>query len=91
MAGVRPTAWDHVDVGPDGRTLTIVYTGGVSPCYVLDRVDVDEEPDTVTITLYQGHEPNADGVCIDIALLYSTQVVLAEPLGDRELVDGSQA
>jgi hypothetical protein len=89
MVEVRATTWERIDVGSDGRTLTVHFVGGVAPCYVLDRVDVDEAPDTVTVTLFQGHDPNADGACIDIGVYYSTEITLAEPLGDRVLVDGS--
>ena len=45
---------------------------------------------TVTITLFQGHDPAAgDVACIDIAMLASTTLTLDQPLGDRQLVDGT--
>ncbi len=90
MAGVNPTAFDKVVVGDDDRTLTIFFYSGVEPCYVLDRVDVDEGSDAITITLFQGHDASAgDVACIDIALLKKVVVELDEQVGDRRIVDGA--
>ena len=90
MSGVNPTAFDKAVVGKDGKTLTIFFWSGVEPCYVLDHVDVDEGRDAVTVTLFQGHDANADDVaCIDIALLKKVVVQLDEPVGDRSIVDGT--
>ena len=54
----------------DGRrvTLTIDYTSGVEPCYVLDSIVVAVGADTKTfgITLREGHGPE-DVACIEIA------------------------
>ena len=49
-------------------TLTIDYTSGVEPCYVLDSivVAVGADPKTFAITLREGHGPG-DAVCIEIA------------------------
>jgi hypothetical protein len=89
MAGVRPHAFDHA-VGEDGKTVTVFFWSGVEPCYVLDHVDVDYGGKAVTITLYEGHDPNAgDVACIEIALLKKVVVHLDEPVGDREIVDGA--
>ena len=90
MAGVNPTAFDKVVVGDDGRTLTIFFWSGVEPCYVLDRVEVDESRDAITVTLFQGHDPSAgDIACIEIALLKKVVVQLDEPVGARRIVDGA--
>jgi hypothetical protein len=90
MAGVRPHAFDRVDVSEDGRTATVLYWSGVEPCYVLDHVDVEYGANAVTITLYEGHDPDADDVaCIEIALMKKVVVELDEPVGDREIVDGA--
>ncbi len=90
MSGVNPTAFDKVIVGDDGRTLTIIFYSGVEPCYVLDRVEVDEGTDAITITLFQGHDASAgDVACIDIALLKKVVVQLDEQVGDRRIVDGA--
>ena len=90
MADVNPTAFDKVVVGDDGRTLTIFFWSGVEPCYVLDRVEVEKSSDTITITLFQGHDPSAgDVACIEIALLKKVVVQLGEPVEDRRIVDGA--
>jgi glucose/arabinose dehydrogenase len=49
-------------------TLTIDYTSGVEPCYVLDSivVAVGADAGTFAITLREGHGPG-DVVCIEIA------------------------
>jgi hypothetical protein len=49
-------------------TLTIDYTSGVEPCYILDSivVAVGADAGTFAITLREGHGPG-DVVCIEIA------------------------
>ncbi len=72
--------------------VSVRFYGGVAPCFVLDRYDVEETPETVTITLYGGADPDAgDTACIELAKLYSVDVPLYAPLGERALVDGSLA
>jgi hypothetical protein len=90
MSGVRPHAFDHAVVGEDGRTVTVFFWSGVEPCYVLDHVDVGYDAKAVTITLYEGHDASAgDVACIEIALIKKVVIQLDEPVGDREIVDGS--
>jgi hypothetical protein len=92
MAGVYPIRWEQADVALDDRTLTVQFTTGVEPCYVLDHVDVQTTRTTVTVTLYQGHDPGSKGVaCIDIGIFASVTVVLDQPLAGRKIVDGSAA
>jgi len=90
MADVRPHPFDDVVVGDDDRTLTVFFWSGVEPCYVLDRVDVAYGPDTITVTLFEGHDELAgDVACIEIALLKKVVVRLEQPVGDRRIVDGA--
>jgi hypothetical protein len=90
MDNVRQTAFDTATIGADDTTLTIVFWGGVEPCYVLDHVDVSYGADAVTVTLFQGSDPNAgDVACIDIALQKQVTVTLSDPLAGREIVDGA--
>jgi hypothetical protein len=90
MADVRSHAFDHAVVNDDGSSVTIFFWSGVEPCYVLDHVDVEEGPETVTITLFEGHDTSGgDVACIDIALLKKVVVQLDEPVGDRSIVDGA--
>lgn len=89
MDNVRQTAFDAATIGADDTTLTIVFWSGVEPCYVLDHVEVSYRPDAVTVTLFQGSDPNAGEVaCIDIALQKQVTVTLSEPLAGRAIVDG---
>ena len=90
MADVRSTAFDTATIGDDDRTVTIAFWSGIEPCAVLDHIDVAYSADAVTITLYQGHDPNAgDVACIEIAVLKQTTVTLDEPLAGRAIVDGA--
>jgi hypothetical protein len=90
MANVQPIPFDHVDVGADDRTLTVFFYSGVEPCYVLDRVGVVEGPGTITITLFQGNDPDVTNVaCIDIAVSKKVVVQVEEPVGTRRIVDGA--
>jgi hypothetical protein len=87
---LRPIAWTRARVAPDDRTVTIDFASGIAPCSVLDHVDVDDRPDAITITLFEGHAPDAgDVACIEIAQLKSVLIVLDRPVNDRELVDGA--
>ena len=91
MADVHPIRWEKADVAQDDRTLTVQFTTGVAPCYVLDHVDVQSTPSTLTVTLYQGHDPGSKGVaCIDIAMFASVTVVLDQTLRGRTILDGAR-
>ena len=90
MVGVTPTAFDTARIGDDDVTLTITFWAGVEPCSVLDHVDVREGPAAVTVTLYQGSDPNAgDVACPEIAMLKQVSVTLDQPLAGRDIVDGA--
>lgn len=90
MVGVAPIPFDHVDVGADDRTVTVFFSSGVEPCYVLDHVDVEEGPGSITITLFQGNDPQVANVaCIDIAVSKKVVVQVEEPVGTRRIVDGA--
>ena len=87
---LRPIAWTRARVARDDRTVTIDFASGIAPCSVLDHVDVEDRPDAVTITLFEGHAPGAGNVaCIEIAELKAVRIVLDRPVNDRELVDGA--
>ena len=90
MADVHPIAFDTAKVGDDDRTVTIDFVTGVAPCSVLDHVDVSYGADTVTITLFEGYDPDAGMVaCPAIAVFERTIVTLDQPLGDRAIVEGA--
>ncbi len=79
LTDIIETPWDHITVAPDGRTLTVYYWSGAEGCYGLAGVEVDATGTAPTITLQTGMRPGVE-VCIAIAQLYSTQVVLDEPI-----------
>ena len=89
MAQPIPTPWEKAT--PKGpRRLLVEYWSGVEPCYVLDRVEVEETGERVTITLFVGSDPEVDAVaCIELAQLKAVKVSLDAPLGDREVSDGA--
>lgn len=90
MVDVKPIGWETAERVGDGTTLLVSYWSGVEPCAVLDRVEVEETPDSVTVTLFQGADPRArTQVCIEIAEYRAVEVDLAAPLGDRPVVDGA--
>ncbi len=91
MKDVHRLPFESATPGADGKTVRVVWWSGVEPCNVLDHVEVAETPAMVTITLYEGHDPDAQEVaCIELAVQKSTLVELEQPLGDRKLVDGAQ-
>ena len=90
MADLRAVPWEKARQTPSGRSLRITYWSGVEPCNVLDRVDVDYRTSKIVVTLYEGHDPEAQDVaCIEIALRKVVRVPLGEPVEGRELVDGA--
>jgi hypothetical protein len=87
----RPTAVDSVAVvdGGEGDKVEVSFYNGVRECYGLDRVEVVEADESVTIGVFTGSLPPGDQVCIDIAELQVTVVALEAPLADREVIDAS--
>ena len=57
--------------------LTVTWTSGVEPCYVLDSIVVQRGDHTFAITLREGHGPG-DAVCIEIAETKRAMVDLGE-------------
>jgi hypothetical protein len=88
LQNVLATSWIEAVPSADDMTLTVSFWG--SPCLGVDHVDVNETPDRVAITLYQGTPPSMVGMaCIEIAMLAAVRVDLSSPLGNRTVVDGS--
>lgn len=74
----------------DGNKVEARFYGGVQECYGVDRVEVEETAESVTITVFTGSPPDAAArVCIDIAELQAVLVALDAPLGERIVIDGS--
>lgn len=87
LVEVRPRPFEEVEI-LTSRRLRVHFWSGVEECYGLDRVEVEETPDAVTITLHEGREPAAE-VCIEIAVRKAVDVTLDGPLGDRQIKDGA--
>jgi hypothetical protein len=88
MVDVRPVPWTSAK--GKGRTVTVTWVSGVAPCTVLDHVEVRERRRRVTVTLFEGSDPEAQGMpCIESAQYKAARVRLDHPLGDRRVVDGA--
>ena len=87
LVDVRPQPWDSAAM-VGSRTIQVSFYGGYRECFGLDRVEVRERPDRVVISVFIGRKPEAE-VCIDIAEFQAVRVTLDEPVGDREIVDGT--
>jgi hypothetical protein len=75
----KPIMAEEITAAVDGRhvVLTIAWTSGVEPCYVLDSIVVQQGDHAYAITLREGHGPE-DVMCIQIAERHQTQVDLGE-------------
>jgi len=81
VTGAQPIPFDHVVVGPDGRTLVVYYWHGAEGCYGLKDVEVAQVEGGIAITIWAGMRADAvSTICIESLQLYSTQVVLDQPL-----------
>lgn len=91
VVNVRKLKWSRATPGP-GNQLTVGYTvGGLVDCSKLNRVDVAETAQTVTVTVLVGQTPGAkcDGPQPMIAAEFETTVTLKAPLGGRTVADGA--
>jgi hypothetical protein len=63
----------------DGRRVivTVTYSSGVEPCYVLDSIVVKVGDKSFALTLREGHGPG-DVMCIEMAETKQAQVDLGE-------------
>ncbi len=72
------------------RQLAVRFWGGVAPCSVVGRVEVQETPERVTVTVHGGRDPAPGSVaCVELAVFQELIVDLAAPVGDRAIVDGA--
>jgi len=91
----EPARFDSVEVGRDGRTLSIAYVRG--PHRRLHHVEVRPGQDAVELSVYLGLAPWAakqrrrSGQLFirPLALHERTEVRLQEPVGGRTIVDAS--
>jgi hypothetical protein len=83
------TRWQRGE--PSAGGVKIAWFTGMSP---LERVDVDETDERVTITLTERHPPafaegGAPRFRLAIGSIRCVEVPLEAPVGDRELIDGA--
>jgi hypothetical protein len=88
VVDARPTAVDHLVIGPDGRTIVVFWWGGVQDCFGLHSITAEVRDGALAITVMEGTNADAVGdACVAMAQLKSAVVTLDEPI----IVDGSGA
>lgn len=87
LADTRPSTWNDVEI-VDDTYLRATFWGGVDDCWGHD-IEVDETTSAVTISLVTGAIPRAWEGCDGLAVEHTTLVEIAEPLGEREILDGN--
>jgi len=78
-------------IGPHRVRVGFVLPPGPD-CFVLQRVELRESADAISITLIRAvnDDPNA-GACPEEARMAMTEIDLASPVDDRALLDGRAA
>ena len=87
LVDVRPRIFDRHKA--EGRKVTLFYYSGVDECYGLDHIKIRERPRKVTLTIFEGRDPEAE-VCTEQAVAVRSIATLKSPLGDRRVVDGAR-
>ena len=86
IAHPSPTTWERLEIGPDGRSLRVVFSTGADGCYGLARVEIDRSGDVPVVTVWTGLRPDAaTRICDAMAYTYHTDVALDVPF----VLDGS--
>lgn len=88
---LRAAAWHRFESGGNDKVLKIAWFTGGCP---LERVDVEEHPERVTVTLHERYPPafDRDGVAIGIpavGMIKCVEVGLDWPLAQRPVFDGA--
>lgn len=73
----------------DGPTVTAVFSGGETPCFVISRVTAEEREDAVVLTVLAA-DPSDEQTCESAVSTQSVTVELEADLGQRTLLDGSR-
>jgi len=82
---LRPAEWQRYTSVDDGAALLIVANLGALP---LRRVDVEDGPETVTITMYEDLPDGVDAIPA-IGIGATLLVPLPTPLAGRPVIDGA--
>lgn len=75
----------------EGTALTVWWETGPPPCHVFDRVEVDETPTSVQVTVHEGYDPSVDIddlACPGEVWVVRSTVTLDSPLSGRDVLDG---
>lgn len=92
-----PTQFSVVgNPSPDVETIPIRMQGGTcgppESTERLQKADIEETDETVTITAYLGpNDPRSTEVCAGVGLDAYGEVGLDQPIGDRTILDGSHS
>lgn len=74
----------------EGRMVTVSFSGGEAPCFVVDHVEVDEADDAVRVTVFAG-QPDPDADCSQQSTsLQAVSFEIEADLGSRQIHDGSR-
>ncbi|MFT5222930.1 MAG: hypothetical protein ACI867_001240, partial [Glaciecola sp.] len=74
----------------EGSTVTVSFSGGEAPCFVIDHAELTEDQDMVVLTVFAG-QPDPDADCSSMSTsIQSVTVSLDAELGSRLLLDGSR-
>ncbi len=89
LVDTRSIPWASVvPVDGDQTMLEVAWWSGNQACNGLDRIDVEETDEVVTITVFAGRDPDNE-ICTEEALLVSSVVELSTELGPRSIADGA--
>jgi hypothetical protein len=86
LAAPSPAAIESVVATADPAVVLVTFWGGPPECTGLQRIDVHETADQVSLGVHLG-ERRPGEPCTRIAVRYSATVALAGPLGGRPVVD----
>lgn len=76
----------EVHVSPDGRTLSVQYTGGGCDYRAKSSAAQSRTSVTVTVTVVERIPRGAS--CVAVGIERFTTVRLVQPLNEREVIDG---
>ncbi len=74
----------------DGRSITVSFSGGEAPCFVVDHAELTEEADAVYITVWAGPADGAGDCSTMSTSMQAVTVTLDADLGSRALLDGGR-
>jgi hypothetical protein len=87
LLDVEARSWDRSDRLSD-HAVRVRFLSSPEECRGLARVDVEETPERVIITLFEGSVPGVE-TCVGLGVLKAVDVRLEAPLSGREIIDGA--